>query len=390
MRRSGAVALIIATVLGLGTAACTTPPADLEAGEAPPKDTAEAGLWMVAKRTERQVKTSGKLVEDAALQRYVNDLACRISPPYCSDIRVYVVRHPDFNAYMMPNGMMAIWSGLLLRTVNEAQLAMIIGHEIGHFQRRHAWHRLEEAKATANVAMMLNVAAAMAGVGQVGDLINLIARGHLAAFSRDHEREADDLGFKMLVDTGYAAKEAPRIWRGMLAEQDAGDLEEPPPFLATHPPEEERMATLKEKAAAYSGDGGADATRAGRYLERILPHRSAWLKDELDLRRWARVQVVLDRLREQGARPGELLFYQGELYRRRARDGDVAKAIEVFRKAARKPGVPAAVHRSLGLALWSQGRKDAAREAFRDYLAAAPDGEDTDMVRSYIDRLEDA
>jgi predicted Zn-dependent protease len=100
-----------------------------------PVDQDERGLWQQMEKLESDMRASNLLLRENELNSYVNDLACKISADYCSDMRVYVLRTPYFNAAMAPNGMMMIWSGLLLRCRNEAQLASVIGHEMGHFTR---------------------------------------------------------------------------------------------------------------------------------------------------------------------------------------------------------------------------------------------------------------
>ena len=85
-------------------------------------------------------------LRDPKLRSYVQDIACRLGAGHCPDIRVHLVRTPYFNASMAPNGMMQVWSGLLLRVDNEAQLAAVLGHEIGHYLARHSVERLRDVK----------------------------------------------------------------------------------------------------------------------------------------------------------------------------------------------------------------------------------------------------
>ena len=72
-------------------------------------------------------------MRDIALQGYVRSVTQRLIGPQISDLRIYLVRDPDFNASMFPNGMMLVHTGLLARTRSEAQLAAVLGHECGHY-----------------------------------------------------------------------------------------------------------------------------------------------------------------------------------------------------------------------------------------------------------------
>ena len=72
-------------------------------------------------------------VRDPVLNAYVRKVLCRtIGDAHCAPIRLYIIRTSQFNASMAPNGMMQVWTGLLLRMDNEAQLATVLGHEMGH------------------------------------------------------------------------------------------------------------------------------------------------------------------------------------------------------------------------------------------------------------------
>ena len=90
----------------------------------------EGGLWALMDREEARLRRSPFRMREEPLGLYLGDLACRLGAAHCPDIRVYAVRTPYFNASMAPNGMMQVWSGLMLRVENEAQLAAILGHEI--------------------------------------------------------------------------------------------------------------------------------------------------------------------------------------------------------------------------------------------------------------------
>lgn len=76
-------------------------------------------------REESRLRRSPFRLRDATLETYLSELACKLAGEHCPDMRVYPLRAPYFNASMAPNGMMQVWSGLLLRVENEAQLAAV-------------------------------------------------------------------------------------------------------------------------------------------------------------------------------------------------------------------------------------------------------------------------
>lgn len=375
-----------ALLLSLWLFGCATIEEDIEPGAQPALESDEAGLWLMMDRVERDLVTSGQLADDPALQEYVRGVACRVAPDYCDDVRVYVVEQPDFNASMAPNGFMTVWTGLLLRCENEAQLATVLGHEIGHYQRRHSLALWRSVRATSNAMLVFSMATAMAGVWYAGDIGQLIAIGQLYSFSRANEREADQLGFDRMIAAGYDPKEAAKIWEGLLEEKKAADIDEPFIFFASHPPSQERFQTLKTMASDVTSPGDERGTE--RFIEITAPHRGEWLEAELKRRRYPRVQVVLDRLIAAGSHLGELYYYQGELYRRRGEEDDAEKAVEAYQKALSEGDAPAATYRDLGFTQWTLGRTAEAQRAFENYLALAPDAGDRAMIESYVEQLQ--
>ena len=84
------------------------------------------------------VKVSPALVTDEALNTYVRKVVCELAGEHCASLRVYIVDDPSSNAMTAPNGMVIVWTGLLLRSQNEAELAFVLGHEITHYLKRHS------------------------------------------------------------------------------------------------------------------------------------------------------------------------------------------------------------------------------------------------------------
>lgn len=369
---------------------CVTAPSeplpDLKPGEKPDISTDEAGLWLQMDKVESKLSTSGRVVKDRALNRYVKGITCKLSPEYCPHLRLYIVQTPHFNASMAPNGTMQVWTGTLLRAQNEAQLAYVLGHEMGHYIRRHSVQQWRSIRRKSSSMAFFTVTTNAAGLGFVGDLAELAAMASVMAFSRDHERESDDIGLKLVRNAGYAEAEAPKIWENLIAERDAGadkNKKKPSIFFSSHPAVEERIGTLRERTAASTG--GRKGIR--QFQRAIARHRGAWLQDEVRKRDYESTEALLDSLIAARYRIGEVYFYKGELYRLREEDGDLKKAIGFYRKAKANKGAPAEVHRSLGIAYWKTKQLKSARASFRAYLAAAPKAEDRSMVKSYLQQL---
>src|SRR6478609_3622844 len=172
----------------------------------------ERGMWMQADEHERMLRDSPLRIRDGNLEHYVRDVLCReVGADRCQGVRVYVMEIPAFNATMMPNGCMEVWSGLLLRTRNEAELAAVLGHEFGHFELRHSLAAFKAARGSSDAMAWLAVLG-----GVTGTLI-----GSFYHFNRAQETEADLIGFKYMAASHYPSKSASEIWQRIMAEHDA-------------------------------------------------------------------------------------------------------------------------------------------------------------------------
>ena len=390
MRAFAIPAVLLSAALLAG---CAAQVPKLEAGKGPPTEISEEGLWLASRQAEQNAAMSGRRSNETGLESYIARVQCRVGGDFCPEIRVYAMQVPDFNASMAPNGFEQVWTGLLLRVENEAQLATVLAHETSHYVLRHTLERFQTTRRTAGLLLATQFGLLLGGVGVVsagpvgfsaGDIGRLIAEGYLAAYSREQEAEADRQGFTLMRQAGYAPGEAAKIWANLLEEQRECDLPSPPALFASHPPSQERLATLQALAERAGRSG---TTGRGDFLDATLSHRGKWLRMELATRRLCRVRVVLDRLIEQGENLGELYYYRGEVFRLRAEPGDLQRAIEAYREALNHPAAPVQTDRELGRVLWRDNQPAAARQAFRRYLEAADSPDDAAMIKAYLERL---
>jgi beta-barrel assembly-enhancing protease len=347
----------------------------------------EGGLWAYMDRQEQQLKRSSFLIRDPALNKYVSDIACRLAGEHCPEMRVYLVRTPYFNASMAPNGMMQVWSGLLVRMQNEAQLSAVLGHEIGHYLQRHSVEGLRDAKSRSSFAQILGIVVGVAGGGNLGMLAQAGVLASGMAYGRDQEREADRIGIALMARSGYAPAEAGRVWGQLLEESEGAkaageDVSTPNILFSSHPPQEERREVLA--AAAKRDWPGATRDGADEYRAALAPHRMGFLYDEVRRRRFGESLVLFDRLLKSSPRDGQVQYFKGEAYRQRGREGDTKLALEAYRAALGMDNTPPEAHRSLGTVLRQAGDDAEATLAFKRYLELKPDAEDAELIRSYL------
>ena len=362
-----------------------------------PTDKDEQGLWQQMDRVEEEVAGSNLVIEDEGVRSYVRDLIGKVGGPAAKDMRIYVVRIPEFNAMMFPSGFAVVFSGLLLRMRNEAQLAGVIAHESGHFLRRHMIRQWRDMRRKSD---LLSIGAMLAGVGgagagvYTGDFVRLAQLGAILSlfrYSRELEAEADAMGAKLIAEAGYDPLEMSHTWSQLIAEMELSAKyrrkrrDRHFSLFETHPAEESRMADLRVSAAELRVPGKIYDTGRARYLQAIAPIRQMMLDDQVKLNDPGASQYVIETLALDGWN-GLLRFYEGEVWRLRNRDseGDAQRAEQSYAIAVAYPDAPPEAWRWHGLSLIKQGRRAEGRAALSRYLSMKPDAADAPFIRQMI------
>ena len=143
------------------------------------------------------------------------------------------------NAWALPGGKIAVYTGIFPEAKNENGLAAIMGHEVVHALARHGAERVSQHTA-ANLGMQIaSVALDMKPIAQTLAM-QALGIGVLLPFSRGHESEADYIGLLLAADAGYDPREAVLLWERMAESSKGG----PPEFLSTHPAHDTRIQDL--------------------------------------------------------------------------------------------------------------------------------------------------
>jgi predicted Zn-dependent protease len=148
------------------------------------------------------------------------------------------------NAFALPGGKVGVYSGLLDLATTDAELAVVMGHEIGHVTARHGAERMSQG-------LLVGVIGAGVGIATNNqrnqDLIRAVygigAAGMTLMFSRANESEADYIGIRYAAKAGYDPRAAITFWQKMAKAKDSA---QPPKWLSTHPPHAERIADLQK------------------------------------------------------------------------------------------------------------------------------------------------
>jgi beta-barrel assembly-enhancing protease len=389
----GAAAASMAT----GIAQARIRPADMVSLIGPgfrPTDEDEKGIWQLMDRAEEEISGSNLLIKDPALVSYLQNIIGHVGGPAAKDMRIYLAHVPDFNAMMFPSGFAVVFTGLLLRMRNEAQLAGVIAHESGHFLRRHMIRSWRDQRKKTDLfaigAMVAGVGGAAGGV-YLGDYVQLAQLGTLLSlfsYSRAMEAEADAMGARLIAEAGYAPIEMADVWEQLIGEEDASARyrrkhRRRGSMFDTHPSPSSRMADLRLSAAEVTVPGRPYDDGRARYLSKIASVRQMLLEDQVKLNDPGASQYLLNTLALDGWN-GLLRYYEGEVWRLRSRAGDDARAAQSYAVAVAYPDAPAEAWRSHGLALYKEGRSGEARAALGRYLKMKPGAPDAPFIRQMV------
>jgi predicted Zn-dependent protease len=206
-----------------------------------------------------EVKAGEKPCADAATVAFVERVGRRLAAvaPARGFQYEFTTLHSDtVNAFCLPGGKVAIYTGILPWCVNEAGLAAVMGHEIGHAIARHGGERMSQGMVAQLGGGALEVLLEAKGIQPTNRNLVLGAAGALAQvgvilpYSRSHELEADYLGLTYMAKAGYDPAQAVAFW-SRFAELTGGT----PGFLSTHPASEDRarrlQACMAEAQALY-------------------------------------------------------------------------------------------------------------------------------------------
>lgn len=260
MTRRFALALVLLTLVS-----CATNPAT---GKRQLSLINEQQEIEMGRQASQEVAQQMGLYNDAQLERYVAGVGRNIANsserpnlPW----EFHVVDDPMVNAFALPGGYIYVTRGILAHLNDEAELASVLGHEIGHVTARHSVEQMSKQQLAGlglGVAMILSPQAA-----QLGDLANVGLQLMFLKFSRDDESQADDLGLRYMVKGGWDPNQMPPVFDviGAISKNAPGG--KVPEWSSTHPDPENRAGRLRKQIAQLGVTGGK--VNSAEYVQRM-------------------------------------------------------------------------------------------------------------------------
>ena len=226
---------------------------------------ATAGLFdSLSNEKERQIgeefflelQSAYPICTDPFVSSYINRLGHKLEaqqPAHPFKYRFYVLDDPTLNAFAVPGGYIFVNSGFIRLMDREGELAGVLAHEISHIYARHMARMMDESKGVTIATLVGSLAAVLlGGPAAAALLIGSQAMGQAAMlkYSRDHEQEADDLGFKWMTKSGYDPMEMIAAFK-ILNKQRWMQGGDPPIYLSTHPHTDTRLVELANHLAMH-------------------------------------------------------------------------------------------------------------------------------------------
>lgn len=310
--------------LGACTSASHVKPLSESPQDFDPNQEEVSKLMLASEEYHQELKRKGLLYRDEETNEYINGIGGKLAPEFLTvneDINIYILKDATANAAALPNGNIYVNIGLLSVAENEDQLAAILAHELGHVIYRHSLKAMlnrQDTRRAANIADIF-----LLGTG----LSYLSAQSTLASYSREQEREADEMSLKYMDQGGYDLHQVPEIFR--VFQQLPESLTVKNSVYSSHPDNKKRIEYLEQKIQnEYPGVQREPVKSAGFNSSRqkiVETNVKIRLYDHQYELAWLTLEQA-----EKYYRKGALIqYYRGEVYRLKADNPDkAAKEIE--------------------------------------------------------------
>ncbi|MES2642980.1 MAG: M48 family metallopeptidase [Myxococcota bacterium] len=235
---------------------------------------------VVSDETERELgrqvhqeleKQGVRYVQDPVVTRYVEGIVTRLAKEVkregaADDLKVFVIDDPKtVNAFATPGGRLYVFTGLLLTAEDEAEVAGVLGHEIGHIVASHPSKRIALAMGFETLASL----ALGQDPGQLQELAaSLLGGGVLAAHGRGEENEADELGLGYLHRAGFDPRGMVRFFKRIR--EASGDTPKALVWLSSHPTTTSRIDNVRETIKSRGWEGGEEGVETHAAIRAAL------------------------------------------------------------------------------------------------------------------------
>jgi predicted Zn-dependent protease len=219
----------------------------------------------IGNRIMREVRMDPAYIDDPEIADYLTSIGSRLLGALevpRKDIDFFGVQDESINAFAMVGGHIGVHTGLILLTQNESELAAVIGHEIGHVVQKHQARMaagMGRSQLTSLAALAVAILASRAGGSSGGQATeaamatsSALMMQNMLDYTREHEREADRVGYTLLERAGFDPKAMVTIFERMLRANRLNEFKGAPAYLRTHPLTTERISDMQGRVDSMS------------------------------------------------------------------------------------------------------------------------------------------
>jgi predicted Zn-dependent protease len=352
----------------------------------------------MAQANAQKFDVTNAMWDDPLLDAYVTDIAQRlvaVAKPRPFPYRTRVVRDPSVNAFTFGGGLVYVHAGLLARMDNEAQLAMVLGHEIAHVTERHVTKGIEATYGIQLLGQLAMTAASTTVPVSVPPealqkayeyTMNAAISGH----GRSRENEADEIGLDYMVRVGYDPREAPRTFEQLLKEYgDQAPLANF--FYGNHPTNVSRIErTTGLLTSKYSDRLAGDRVivNTTQYRQRTREIVVAVGQLDYERSRFKTATAMFQKAIQTGVSDPVPHYYLGKIAVETGGVDGLDRGITSLGNATKVDTRYAPAYRELGLAYYRKGNRREAISALERYLVLDPHATDAARIRASIAEIK--
>lgn len=342
-------------------------------------------LEAFAQAEQQDFEQRGLLLQNQDLTEYLTKVTEKLRTGAASSrpgLRVLVLKHTSEDAFVYPNGICYLSTGLLTCLDNEDQLAMAIAHEMVHYLQQHSLRAYYQSRPSLQIGLS-NPHERVSSEDQKKER-------PLPKMLISAELEADREGLWLLAAAGYRSSEALGLMKHLItiSEKTAGGAIDHPAVRATLNRRIEALTSALAEAKPSDGKPSVPVAEGTRFRHLLAPAFLANARAAITNENWGLAKENIDHYLMVDSKDPKAYYLLGEILWQKSRDPNNQKALDFFRRAIALNTQYAPPYRAMGLMHLKAGRTGKARDYLETYLALIPGADERLYIQQYLNLCE--